>query len=120
MVRCVMSSARACPPLPRSSRTRAFFLLCSGLRFVNEIPPGVFQPKMEIDSKGDGRTIIQDTKKGQLRFYKHPVATRWNYGALPQTYEDPHAVWPGTELKGDGDPLDAVEIGAGALEVLRA
>lgn len=31
--------------------------------------------------------IKQDTKKGKLRFY--PYNIHWNYGLLPQTWEDP-------------------------------
>ena len=33
--------------------------------------------------------IKQDTKKGKLRFY--PYNINWNYGLLPQTWEDPKA-----------------------------
>ena len=36
----------------------------------------------------------------------------WNYGALPQTWEDPNHVDKCTKAKGDNDPLDAIEIGA--------
>ena len=38
-----------------------------------------------------------------------------NYGALPQTWEDPDIVDAVTGLGGDNDPLDAVEIGGAAL-----
>ena len=31
--------------------------------------------------------IKQDIKKGNLRFY--PYNINWNYGMLPQTWEDP-------------------------------
>ncbi len=31
--------------------------------------------------------IKQDIKKGKLRFY--PYNINWNYGLLPQTWEDP-------------------------------
>ncbi len=31
--------------------------------------------------------IKQDVKKGKLRFY--PYNINWNYGLLPQTWEDP-------------------------------
>ena len=34
-----------------------------------------------------GNPIKQDLKKGQLRF--HPYNINWNYGLLPQTWEDP-------------------------------
>ena len=34
-----------------------------------------------------------------------------NYGAIPQTWEDPDHVDPNTNCKGDGDPIDVCEIG---------
>jgi hypothetical protein len=34
-----------------------------------------------------GTPIKQDVKKGKLRFY--PYNINWNYGMLPQTWEDP-------------------------------
>ncbi len=39
--------------------------------------------------------IKQDIKKGKLRFY--PYNINWNYGLLPQTWEDPAHSHP--ELK---------------------
>lgn len=75
---------------------------------------------------------------GNLRFYHGPLF--WNYGAVPQTWEDPnvkhHEVPTTTEwgfseslsqmsaqimstmqvgMFGDNDPLDVVEIGSGTL-----
>lgn len=35
----------------------------------------------------EGTPIKQDIKKGKLRFY--PYNINWNYGLLPQTWEDP-------------------------------
>ncbi|CAF1654732.1 unnamed protein product, partial [Didymodactylos carnosus] len=35
----------------------------------------------------------------------------WNYGALPQTWEDPNHVDSDTQTTGDNDPLDVCEIG---------
>jgi inorganic pyrophosphatase len=35
----------------------------------------------------------------------------WNYGVLPQTWEDIDHVDPNTGAKGDNDPLDVCEIG---------
>lgn len=34
-----------------------------------------------------GTPIKQDLKKGELRY--HPYNLHWNYGMLPQTWEDP-------------------------------
>ena len=35
----------------------------------------------------------------------------WNYGALPQTWENPHHEDESTGCKGDNDPVDCCEIG---------
>ncbi|KAJ1339400.1 hypothetical protein BSLG_005966 [Batrachochytrium salamandrivorans] len=35
----------------------------------------------------------------------------WNYGAFPQTWEDPNFIHPDTKAKGDQDPVDVCEIG---------
>ena len=35
----------------------------------------------------------------------------FNYGAFPQTWEDPNEVSPHTLHKGDNDPIDAIELG---------
>jgi len=35
----------------------------------------------------------------------------FNYGAFPQTWEDPSHVTPDTGCAGDNDPIDAGEIG---------
>jgi inorganic pyrophosphatase len=35
----------------------------------------------------------------------------WNYGALPQTWEDPEHKDDNLETLGDNDPIDVIEIG---------
>jgi inorganic pyrophosphatase len=35
-----------------------------------------------------------------------------NYGAFPQTWEDPKKITPETDAVGDNDPLDVVDIGS--------
>lgn len=60
--------------------------------------------------------IKQDTKKGKLRFY--PYNINWNYGFLPQTWEDPaHKNEGAGGVFGDNDPVDVVEISSTALEM---
>merc|ERR1712087_938179 len=62
-----------------------------------------------------GNGVKQDEKKGKARLYHGPIF--WNYGCLPQTWEDP-SVAGGPEVSGaagDNDPLDVVEIGAASL-----
>jgi len=54
--------------------------------------------------------IMQDSKKGKLRYYTYGP-TFFNYGMLPQTWEDPAKKgFNGTV--GDNDPLDVMEIGS--------
>lgn len=62
--------------------------------------------------------IKQDVKKGNLRFVDNVFPYKgymWNYGALPQTWEDPSHVDGNTEARGDNDPIDACEIGSKVL-----
>lgn len=71
--------------------------------------------KMEIATKEKMNPIKQDVKNGQLRFVKNPFPHKgyiWNYGAIPQTWEDPLHVDEKTGCKGDNDPVDVVEIGS--------
>jgi inorganic pyrophosphatase len=70
--------------------------------------------KMEISKEDALNPIKQDTKKGKLRFVRNCFPHHgyiWNYGALPQTWEDPNAIHSETKAKGDNDPLDVCEIG---------
>lgn len=77
--------------------------------FVNEIPKGT-QAKMEIATDEPRTPIKQDVKKGALRFYQYGPSLV-NYGAIPQTWEDPNQNVPDLSAGGDGDPLDVTEIG---------
>jgi len=74
---------------------------------VVEIPKGT-NPKLEISKSDFLNPIKQDIKNGKLRYvaWKYP----FNYGALPQTWENPGYVDPDTKAKGDNDPLDAVDL----------
>lgn len=80
--------------------------------FINEIPK-YSKAKMEVATKEKLNPIAQDVKKGKLRDYHGPIF--WNYGCLPQTWEDPHVIHPAVNCKGDNDPLDVVEIGSSIL-----
>jgi len=77
--------------------------------YVNEIPKGS-RAKMEISTKEADNPIKQDIKKGKLRYFTYGDIP-FNYGAIPQTFEDPSHVHPDTKFKGDGDPIDVVEVG---------
>ncbi|KAK4700266.1 inorganic pyrophosphatase, partial [Phenoliferia sp. Uapishka_3] len=94
--------------------------------------------KMEISKSEHFNPILQDTKKGKLRFVRNCFPHKgyiWNYGfvsrappfpllmtlinvrsthffsAFPQTWEDPNAMHPETKANGDDDPVDVCEIG---------
>jgi len=50
-----------------------------------------------------------------LRYVRNPFPHKgyiWNYGALPQTWEDPKHLDEATGAKGDNDPIDVLEIGS--------
>ncbi|XP_048422309.1 soluble inorganic pyrophosphatase 6, chloroplastic-like, partial [Pyrus x bretschneideri] len=77
--------------------------------FVVEIPKES-SAKMEAATDEPHTRIKQDTKKGKLRYY--PYNINWNYGLLPQTWEDPTVADAEVEgAFGDNDPVDVVEIG---------
>ncbi|KAJ6519966.1 inorganic pyrophosphatase, partial [Mycena sanguinolenta] len=70
--------------------------------------------KMEISKEESFNPIKQDIKKGRLRFVRNCFPHHgyiWNYGAFPQTWEDPSQANAETKAKGDNDPLDVCEIG---------
>lgn len=70
--------------------------------------------KMEITMKEILNPIKQDIKKGKPRFVANCFPHKgyiWNYGALPQTWENPEHLDDGTGCKGDNDPIDVIEIG---------
>ncbi|KAL7471209.1 hypothetical protein ACHAXS_011505 [Conticribra weissflogii] len=79
---------------------------------VIEIPK-MTKAKMEVATKEENNPIAQDVKKGKLRDYHGPIF--WNYGCLPQTWEDPNEEHPELKCFGDNDPIDVVEIGSKAL-----
>jgi len=71
--------------------------------------------KMEIATKEKLNPIKQDVKKGNLRYVANvypQVGYPWNYGAIPQTWENPKHVDPDTKEGGDNDPIDVCEIGS--------
>jgi len=76
--------------------------------------------KMEISTKDELNPIKQDTKKGKLRFVHNCFPHHgyiWNYGAVPQTFEDPDSKSEHTGFPGDGDPLDVCDISSRVAEV---
>eukprot|EP00850_Spirogloea_muscicola_P006746 SM000032S12130 [mRNA] locus=s32:667587:669674:- [translate_table: standard] len=79
------------------------------LNYVCEIPRKT-RAKFEVATAEANNPIKQDSKKGKPRFYALDI--EWNYGMLPQTWEDPEHASPecGGHV-GDNDPVDVVEVG---------
>lgn len=81
---------------------------------VVEIPRWT-NAKMEMATNEPLNPIHQDEKKGAPRFVNNIFPHHgyiWNYGALPQTWEDPSQTDEHTGANGDNDPIDIVEIGS--------
>lgn len=77
------------------------------LPFVCEIPR-TCTAKMEVKLSEEFNPIAQDIKNGKLR--DMPIEPKFNYGMLPMTYEDPRSLCPISQVPGDGDPIDVVDI----------
>jgi len=70
--------------------------------------------KMEMATKEPMSPIKQDVKNNAPRFVHNIFPHKgyiWNYGAIPQTWEDPSHKDENTGALGDDDPIDIVEIG---------
>lgn len=83
------------------------------VNMVVEIPRWT-NAKMEISLGEPLNPIKQDVKKGALRYVSNVFPHRgyiWNYGALPQTWENPRHLDPRTGARGDNDPVDVIEVG---------
>lgn len=75
--------------------------------------------KFEISKEVPFNPIVQDVKNGKVRFVNNIFPFKGyihNYGAIPQTWEDP-TTEEISGLKGDNDPLDCCEIGSGILSM---
>ena len=73
------------------------------LNFICEIPKWT-RKKYEIIKEKKFNPIQQDVKNGKLREFMYGDIM-FNYGAFPQTWEDPDHITPETGAKGDNDPL---------------
>ncbi|CAI9104173.1 OLC1v1002799C2 [Oldenlandia corymbosa var. corymbosa] len=74
--------------------------------FVVEIPKDT-NLRMEVATDEQFTPIKQDERGGRLR-----CNLSWNYGLLPQTWEDPSSANLEVEgAFGDNDPVDVIEIG---------
>ncbi|KAM9238206.1 inorganic pyrophosphatase 2, mitochondrial isoform 2-T2 [Dugong dugon] len=78
-------------------------------------PTRAITASSSIATKEPLNPIKQDVKDGKLRYVANIFPHKgyiWNYGALPQTWEDPHQKDKGTDCCGDNDPIDVCEIGS--------
>ncbi|KAB0341416.1 hypothetical protein FD755_020153, partial [Muntiacus reevesi] len=94
-------------PLKVDSEENVFNMVVEVPRWTNA--------KMEIATKEPLNPIKQDVKDGKLRYVANIFPHKgyiWNYGALPQTWEDPHRKDKSTDCCGDNDPIDVCEIGS--------
>ena len=81
--------------------------------------PRFSQAKFEISRDLELNPIIQDQSHGVNRYL--PNVFPWhghicNYGAFPQTWENPFLTDPWTGLRGDKDPIDVCEVGSDPLQ----
>lgn len=84
------------------------------VQVVIEIPRWT-NAKFEINKEAELNPISQDIKKDKLRYVKNLFPFKGyihNYGAIPQTWDDPTVVDKETGFKGDNDPIDVCEIGS--------
>ncbi|KAF7730134.1 Inorganic pyrophosphatase [Apophysomyces ossiformis] len=83
------------------------------MNMVVEIPRWT-NAKVEIATGEKFNPLKQDVKKGKVRFVRNCFPYKgyiWNYGALPQTWEDPTTINKDTQARGDNDPIDVCEVG---------
>lgn len=85
------------------------------INMICEIPRYT-RKKYEIDIHDNYNPIVQDTIDGQPREYIYGDML-FNYGAIPQTWEDPKILCDETQKGGDDDPLDIIDIGDFQAEV---
>lgn len=88
------------------------------INFVVEIPMHM-TTKMEVSKELPHNAISQDTNKdGSPRYYTYGTPF-FNYGMIPQTWEDPNVstTLDGENYFGDNDPLDVIELGSHAYRM---
>lgn len=80
-------------------------------KFVCEIPK-FSRRKVEMSKEIINNPLVHDIKDNKYRYYHQPIY--WNYGFIPQTWENPEYITEG--YCGDNDPIDLVEIGLKKLK----
>jgi len=78
--------------------------------FVLEMPRGTSE-KIGVNQKEEWNNLKHEVKDGKLVTITHGKLP-WNYGSLPQTWQDPRDTHWETRCPGDDGLLDCIEIGA--------
>uniref|UniRef100_A0A8C1HLA3 inorganic diphosphatase n=1 Tax=Cyprinus carpio carpio TaxID=630221 RepID=A0A8C1HLA3_CYPCA len=99
---------------PNTLSYRIYFKSSDGkyISPFHDIP--MYADEAQIATKDPLNPIKQDVKKGNLRYVANVFPHKgyiWNYGAIPQTWEDPGHKDNDTGCCGDNDPIDVCEIG---------
>jgi 3'-phosphoadenosine 5'-phosphosulfate synthase len=85
------------------------------VNMVTEIPL-FYTAKMEIQKNLPNNPIAQDSNKdGSARYYTYGTPF-FNYGLIPQTWEDPN-LRSSQGYGGDNDPIDIIELGSQPLNM---
>ena len=85
------------------------------INFITEIPL-FMTAKMEVSKEHSNNPIAQDVNKdGTPRYYTYGTPF-FNYGLIPQTWEDPNVKSPAGN-GGDNDPIDVMEFGSEPLKM---
>ena len=66
--------------------------------------------KLELVKTEKNNPIMQDLKDSKPRYFTYGTPI-FNYGFLPQTWEDVSDRDADTGAAGDGDPIDVLEVG---------
>jgi inorganic pyrophosphatase len=79
------------------------------VNMVVEIPKNT-RKKLEIHTKEEFNPLVYNKKNGKIREILYKNGYPENYGAIPQTWENPNIPDFYTGIKGDNDPLDCFDI----------
>lgn len=79
------------------------------VNMIVEIPKNT-RKKLEINTKEEFNPLVYDKKNNKIREIQYKNGYPENYGAIPQTWENPDIPDFYTGIKGDNDPLDCFDI----------
>ena len=79
------------------------------VHMIVEIPRNT-RKKIEIHTTEDFNPLVYDKKNNKIREIQYKNGYPENYGAIPQTWENPNVPDFYTDINGDNDPLDCFDI----------